>query len=782
MAPSISDSDRRRLHAIFDDYELFWSYGFQHLIWNDLSQLLMDHLSRYFQSRYIFYLPKSTPRTQYLGRCTPKQIGHIANDVLYVWLRDTGLFPAISKNNSRNLEQAYTRRYISELTNHDLHLLLVDITIELDKIRARLRGVIGHFTDTWNPSVGSETGIIDYLYSPSVRISRSRRLLQRALNIGARNRDRVNENLTAGNNDTQSKPAVATKSTSWNRFDDRPRRPASISANLLNTSKMKQPLQLLEAIIEEAEETGLSESPYQFYIGSYLTVGSEPSIEDLDSLLELQAQTSKSTHSSTTTLSRQSSFDVGELLDLERVRSSEHETTSSNDQSSLHSTAKASMNSTLSGHYSFVTAKSQFSLVEHRSRVSSMGYSIDSFMSAKSLTSLHPTQDNHDSYYNILKEQNLIPDAMVETDWSGRGQHIKYAASEWSQIPLQVEKVLGETRTAMVESVRCKRVRLVRKTIRCTKWTGLRREDVIKEVQHLYRVQHSHVVRLVGTYVIGVDIAILTYPCAEWNLEAFMQTTYTAEDRLERSTSLQQFFTCLANLFDFMHSLPLKHMDVKPQNLLVRNSKGQGLGPYKIYLTDFGISRAYTSVEESETETPTSFTRTYAAREVVLQESRGLSADMFSLGCVYAELLAVILDNSVTGNDMSEPSPRVHWDSLLLARGRNGDGMRPYHSATDEIKTWLSDLLPIEEAELCSVRNWTTKMLDMEPNNRPSARQIAEDPKLPFPCLGCTLRTGPEEFEAAEPPSLPTAVPGTVGITPSVIYTVSERDMIVPSY
>lgn len=69
-------------------------------------------------------------------------------------------------------------------------------------------------------------------------------------------------------------------------------------------------------------------------------------------------------------------------------------------------------------------------------------------------------------------------------------------------------------------------------------------------------------------------------------------------------------------------------------------------GPYKIYFTNFGISRAYASMEESETEDPTSFTRAYAALEVVLQEIRGLSVDIFSMGCVYGEMLATILDAS----------------------------------------------------------------------------------------------------------------------------------------
>ncbi|KAH7130076.1 kinase-like domain-containing protein, partial [Dendryphion nanum] len=310
-------------------------------------------------------------------------------------------------------------------------------------------------------------------------------------------------------------------------------------------------------------------------------------------------------------------------------------------------------------------------------------------------------------------------------NWSGRGQHVEYAVSERDDIPLQKELTLGRTRTALVESVRCRRVRIVRKTMRCTKWTRLKREDVVREVQHLYRVQHSHIVRLVGTYAIGSDVAILTYPCAEWNLEDFMRTAPIAEDVEARSKSLLQFFTCLSKVLDFMHSFPLKHMDIKPQNLLVRDIRHSSINesdPFKIYFTDFGISRSYPSVEECETETPISFTRAYAAMEVVLQESRGLPADIFSLGCVYAEMIATILDCS--NKACLDPTQLSHREMLESTRRTTELGVRPYHSAIEEVRQWLAGLSIVEQPELKAVAGWTQQMLDPIPEKRPTARQV----------------------------------------------------------
>ncbi|KAF2677952.1 kinase-like protein [Lentithecium fluviatile CBS 122367] len=482
------------------------------------------------------------------------------------------------------------------------------------------------------------------------------------------------------------------------------------------------------------------------------SVATSQTLESLHDLYD--AYSSRNASSNTLyTRSTHTSVDFGQLSRSELQQQLSQAIELFDDKLSIGSVSKRSDQSTLSAYHSFVTARSRLSV--SRTSRSMKGSSIDSFVSMDTISPLNKDDIARTAYWETLKKRDLIPKPELETDWSGRGQHVEYEPTERDQIPLRPEKLLGQTRNALVESVRCKRVRLVRKLMRCNKWNGLKREDALREVQHLYRVQHSHIVRLVGTYVIGTDLAILTYPCAEWNLEGFMELVRTADDTTAECASLRQFFTCLAKVLDFMHSFPLKHMDIKPQNLLVRDIRGSSLNDgdsFKIYFTDFGISRSYDSVEECNTETPTSFTRTYAAIEVVLQESRGLSADIFSLGCVFAEMIATILDASTsTRKSFAMGTAVTHWDALRALRRKPEDNaLRPYYSTTEEICAWLSKLA-ICELELQTVRDRTIEMLETDPNKRPTARQISDDARLPFACLSCTLRTGPEDFEAAEP-------------------------------
>ncbi|KAF2848085.1 hypothetical protein T440DRAFT_176120 [Plenodomus tracheiphilus IPT5] len=72
-----------------------------------------------------------------------------------------------------------------------------------------------------------------------------------------------------------------------------------------------------------------------------------------------------------------------------------------------------------------------------------------------------------------------------------------------------------------VSAIRTRRIKLARKTIRCSR--KLTKETVIAEVEHLHRLQHAHILRVVGTYTLKKNLAILLYPATPWNLEEFME-------------------------------------------------------------------------------------------------------------------------------------------------------------------------------------------------------------------------------------------------------------------
>ncbi|KAI8931250.1 hypothetical protein NX059_011597 [Plenodomus lindquistii] len=352
-------------------------------------------------------------------------------------------------------------------------------------------------------------------------------------------------------------------------------------------------------------------------------------------------------------------------------------------------------------------------------------------------------------WLNYLDARGILLDPKDELDWSGRGQHVEYETTEESSIPLSTDSILGYSASAIVDSVKCRRIMLARKKIRCR--GRLTKREAIKEVEHLQQLQHMHIVRVVGTYTCGKDLAILIYPAARWNLEEYLESIEDEGKRLKtdvtrdlllpwiqgnRRKALLQFVGCLSHAMAFIHGKNIKHMDIKPSNCLIQQ---QDALQYRIYIADFGIARAYKSHEESETDSPMSFTRTYAAPEVVLQETRGFSADIFSLGCVYVETLATIFDERHVLHDKR------------LARADT-----TYQANTIAVTEWCKRTLPNPRYKCHNtgeviqiprhIIHRIVEMLHLDPSARPSAQTLKEETAY----LSCTkCDAGPEPFKAA---------------------------------
>lgn len=338
-----------------------------------------------------------------------------------------------------------------------------------------------------------------------------------------------------------------------------------------------------------------------------------------------------------------------------------------------------------------------------------------------------------------LHSRGILPDEAHALDWSGRGQHTEYLPGEETLIPLSEGKFLGCSGSAIVQNVQCRRIQLARKTIRCNK--KFTKEMAITEVEHLQSAQHRHVVRLVGTYTFKRSLAILLYPAAKWNLDEFLDEL---SDQLplpvQFADALRTFFGCLTNGMSFIHDLSIKHMDIKPKNILVHVVRGR----HQAFIADFGIARAYASAEQSNTGSLTSFTPIYAAPEVAAQGERDLSADIFSLGCVFLEILAV-LSSSETLNLR-----------VCLAELREGGS---YQERLEAVLNWYNQHTGSFVDVICHglPRNFHPKveerllpfrdMLAVNRHERPSANHLSYTLRY-LSCGSC--EDGPVPFVAAD--------------------------------
>ena len=84
----------------------------------------------------------------------------------------------------------------------------------------------------------------------------------------------------------------------------------------------------------------------------------------------------------------------------------------------------------------------------------------------------------------------------------------------------------------------------------------------------------------------------------------------------------------------YMHSANIMHRDLKPSNILIN-------ADCDLKICDFGLSRGFgEEVDECLKKTAYVVTRWYRAPEVsLLNKSYNKSLDMWSVGCIFAELL-----------------------------------------------------------------------------------------------------------------------------------------------
>jgi serine/threonine protein kinase len=187
----------------------------------------------------------------------------------------------------------------------------------------------------------------------------------------------------------------------------------------------------------------------------------------------------------------------------------------------------------------------------------------------------------------------------------------------------------------------------------------------------------------------------------------------------------------------FIHGKNVKHMDIKPKNLLV-GAHNAASDTYKIYIADFGIARSYKSAHDAETDSPIPFTRTYAAPEVALQDVRGFSADIFSLGCVFLEMLATLISN---------PARNERHNLAEIRTAASGDSS--YHANLLSVNDWFhqvfGDNIQIGRVPT-DLLTEIPKMLQVPPAQRPSAAEL-DASFTEFCCNTCD--NGPEPFEVA---------------------------------
>lgn len=252
-----------------------------------------------------------------------------------------------------------------------------------------------------------------------------------------------------------------------------------------------------------------------------------------------------------------------------------------------------------------------------------------------------------------------------------------------------------------------------------------RKRQFLNEVTMLHKLKRwsmVHIVKLEGMYASNESLTLLMSPAANCNLEDYMAETAKTSLPTKRRLHLLHWQSCLLSALACLHKHKINHKDISPTNILIKGNE--------ILLSGFGLAVSYESNAAKSTQSEIegeyfSCTSMYCAPEVAKRTSNGLSADVFSMGCVLLEMSTII--HGMRMKDMKEGqadnSDSKAYHCILESTGRWID--RLTSESRNAMQIWES-VLGRENCKeyVVAVRrrlNVIRAMLSESPSNRPAA-------------------------------------------------------------
>jgi serine/threonine protein kinase len=164
-----------------------------------------------------------------------------------------------------------------------------------------------------------------------------------------------------------------------------------------------------------------------------------------------------------------------------------------------------------------------------------------------------------------------------------------------------------------------------------------RTHQFLTEVKIIKRLSgHHHIIEYIESYRTGNQLCLILLPVADSrDLATYLRRIRSrpAPTSLELKVLLRAT-GCLASALAFIHKKNIRYKDIKPENILIH----QGT----VVFTDFG-----TAIDGADYATTTDgiligSSPRYDAPESAPGAPRDFKTDIFSLGCVYYEILSVL--------------------------------------------------------------------------------------------------------------------------------------------
>ena len=359
----------------------------------------------------------------------------------------------------------------------------------------------------------------------------------------------------------------------------------------------------------------------------------------------------------------------------------------------------------------------------------------------------------------------------VPRNWE-EGNHVELEDEE--PLPLIYEHTYMEGSSGLVTRVRdpiSHKTYALKKQIIANEdtRTAAARNHLEQEIKRLKGLRHIHVVQLVKSYERGGAYGLILKPAATCDLEGLLgryhknkyNTITNSRDREWIRPILLTAFGCLSQGLAYIHGCNIRHKDVKPGNILYeREIRNVNKGPRFIW-ADFGLAYDFSASEDSRTRSSKLYSPRYAAPEVVamndmannkrpysdkrtlvlsslgsldrivengeenpiddeldsetaeeMLNSHGRKTDIFSLGCVFLELLGGL---AVEKLPLDVPNGQPPRETPIFAR------------YVPQLQTWAQQHQASDSApDIAPLFKIASDMVSIDPKRRPEVGEVVK--------------------------------------------------------
>ena len=139
----------------------------------------------------------------------------------------------------------------------------------------------------------------------------------------------------------------------------------------------------------------------------------------------------------------------------------------------------------------------------------------------------------------------------------------------------------------------------------------------LSEITLLKKLNHQHIIKCHYILISHIHISLLLEYC-----------DYNLKDYLNQCTNILPVFKQICLGVHYLHHNNIIHRDLKPDNILIHQNT--------IKICDFGLSRYTSSQVNYSLQVVTLW---YRAPEILLKLNYSLPVDIWSLGCIFYEML-----------------------------------------------------------------------------------------------------------------------------------------------